>query len=97
MSLSVLVDQNYHSSIGKSSPDMFLDIDLDVFEGEMKLNYLGSAYTAREAAKQMVANKTKGKIVLASSILGLFGMVGYSSYTPTKFAIRGEWIHSMTV
>lgn len=31
----------------------------------------------------------KGKIVLVSSTLGLMGLVGYSQYSPMKFAIRG--------
>lgn len=30
-----------------------------------------------------------GKIVMVSSILGLFGLVGYSQYAPMKYAIRG--------
>lgn len=31
----------------------------------------------------------EGKIVMVSSILGLFGLVGYSQYAPMKYAIRG--------
>lgn len=31
----------------------------------------------------------KGKIVMISSTLGLMGMIGYSQYSPTKFALRG--------
>ena len=33
---------------------------------------------------------TKGKIVFVSSILGYFGLIGYSTYSPGKHAIRGE-------
>lgn len=31
----------------------------------------------------------RGRIVLISSTLGLMGMIGYSQYAPTKFALRG--------
>src|SRR5690349_583944 len=37
----------------------------------------------------MVENGVKGKIVMTSSTLGLVGLVGYTSYCPTKFAFRG--------
>ena len=36
-------------------------------------------------------SETKGKkIVFVSSVLGYFSMVGYTSYSPAKFAIRGK-------
>lgn len=31
----------------------------------------------------------KGKIVFVSSMLGLLSFVGYSTYSPSKFAVRG--------
>lgn len=38
----------------------------------------------------MVKKSVKnGKVVMISSTLGLMGMVGYSQYSPTKFALRG--------
>ena len=37
----------------------------------------------------MVAEGVKGKIVFVSSVLGYFSIVGYSTYSPGKFAIRG--------
>lgn len=42
------------------------------------------------ASKRMMRTDTKGKIVFVSSILGYFGMIGYSSYSPGKHAIRGK-------
>ncbi len=38
----------------------------------------------------MVRQGTKGKIVFVCSVLGLMSFVGYTPYTPGKFAIRGE-------
>jgi 3-dehydrosphinganine reductase len=69
---------------------MFMDMNLAKFDEDMRLNYFGAVYTAKEAANQMVVNKIKGKIVFTSSVLGLFGLVGYSPYVPSKFAIRGK-------
>jgi 3-dehydrosphinganine reductase len=37
----------------------------------------------------MIENGINGKIVFVSSTLGLMGMIGYSQYSPTKFALRG--------
>lgn len=34
--------------------------------------------------------KKDGKIVLVSSVVGLVGFVGYTQYSPMKFALRGE-------
>ena len=42
------------------------------------------------ASKRMMRTDTKGKIVFVSSVLGYFGMIGYSTYSPGKHAIRGE-------
>ncbi len=44
----------------------------------------------------MVQQGIKGKVVFCASILGYFSMVGYSTYSPGKFALRGlaETLHS---
>lgn len=34
-------------------------------------------------------NVKNGRIVMVSSTLGLMGMIGYTQYSPTKFALRG--------
>ena len=41
------------------------------------------------ASKRMVKEGVKGKIVFVSSLLGYFSMVGWSAYSPGKFALRG--------
>ena len=43
----------------------------------------------------MVKSGVKGKIVFVSSILGYFSLVGYSTYSPGKHAIRGEEIYQL--
>ena len=42
------------------------------------------------ATKLMVQQGVKGKVIFCSSILGYFSIVGYSPYSPGKFALRGE-------
>lgn len=42
------------------------------------------------ATKHMVASRSKGKIVFVSSILGYMSIVGYSPYSPAKWALRGN-------
>ncbi|KAF9115419.1 3-dehydrosphinganine reductase [Mortierella sp. AM989] len=74
---------------GTSIPKLFLEANIEEFESQMKLNYFGGLYTVHEATKRMVETGVKGKIVMTASTMGLIGFAGYSSYSPTKFAIRG--------
>src|ERR1700761_7277829 len=48
------------------------------------------------ASKRMIRTRSKGKIVFVSSVLGYFGMIGYSTYSPGKHAIRGRSFASQT-
>jgi len=73
---------------GLAFPGRFLDQPLSDFERTMKLNYFGALYIAKEFLPHMV-NKKSGHIVFFSSTAGLMGISGYSTYCPTKFALRG--------
>lgn len=55
----------------------------------MQLNYFGALHVARAAANRMVSAQKPGRIVFISSTVGLMGMIGYSQYAPTKWALRG--------
>ena len=37
----------------------------------------------------MVQQKIKGKVIMVSSILGLLSFVGFSQYSPSKYALKG--------
>ena len=39
----------------------------------------------------MVQQKIKGKVIMVSSILGLLSFVGFSQYSPSKYALKGIW------
>ncbi|KAI8092264.1 uncharacterized protein B0P05DRAFT_525553 [Gilbertella persicaria] len=75
---------------GASFPKYFLDHTMDDFEKLTTLNYLGQAYVAHQAAQRMRDSDIKdGKIVFVSSMLGMLSFVGWTTYSPTKYAIRG--------
>jgi len=74
---------------GLAFPGYFLQQEVEIFEKTMSLDYFGSLYLAKEAAAQMARQKEGGHIVFVSSTLGLIGLVGYSTYVPAKYAIRG--------
>ncbi|KAI9505255.1 3-dehydrosphinganine reductase [Coemansia spiralis] len=74
---------------GVSNPGVFLEQDPGLLSDTMRLNYAGTLYTVHEVVKRMVAGGIEGRIVLVSSTLGFFGLVGYAGYCATKFAVRG--------
>jgi len=92
-------ENNHHvdilvTSAGISNPRYFEDITDEQFEQCMKINYLGTVYSVRAVAPFMKAHNG-GRIVMVSSMAGLSGVIGYSAYSPSKFAVRGlaECLH----
>ena len=75
-------------SAGIVVPGHFADIPREAFERSMAVNYFGSLYVVRAALPAMRARQ-RGRIVFISSGAGLLGFFGYSTYSPTKFALRG--------
>ena len=65
----------------------FADQSFDDLENSVQVNYLGSLYTSKEAWPWL--KKTKGQLSFVSSVAGYIGLIGYSSYAPTKFALTG--------
>ena len=76
------------TSAGMVQPGYFRQMPLEVFEQTMAVNYFGSLYSVKAVLSPMLASK-QGQIVLISSGAGLLGIYGYSSYCPSKFALRG--------
>jgi 3-dehydrosphinganine reductase len=73
---------------GMVQPGLFQDQAVELYEQTMQLNYLGTVYTIKAALPGMLARK-RGHIVMISSGAGVLGVYGYTSYSPTKFALRG--------
>ncbi|KAJ7454724.1 oxidoreductase [Mycena latifolia] len=73
---------------GSSKPMFFLDMTPQDMQEGMINGYWVQAWTAMAAAKKMVREGAKGKIVLVSSTLGYMSFIGYASYSPAKHALR---------
>ncbi|KAF7799968.1 hypothetical protein EIP86_011211 [Pleurotus ostreatoroseus] len=81
---------------GKSRPGFFVEQTEESLTMCMQETYWAQAWSALAATKRMVKDGVHGKIVFVGSILSYFSMVGYSTYSPGKFAVRGlaETLHS---
>lgn len=77
---------------GFAYPTEFEKMPIAKFEQQVMTNQLGAIYVV----KAFLPYLTKGCIVLTSSAAGQLGVYGYTSYAPTKFALRGfaETLHS---
>ncbi|KAH9951636.1 oxidoreductase [Amylocystis lapponica] len=74
---------------GAARPGFFVEHDEALLKQGMDDTYWVQAWTALAAAKRMVRERVKGKIVFTASVLGYMSMIGYSAYSPGKFALRG--------
>ena len=76
------------ASAGVAQPGYFEAIPVSSFERTMAVNYFGTVYALKAVVPGMRA-RGRGAVVLVSSAVGLHGFFGYTSYSPTKFALRG--------
>ncbi|KDN37592.1 NAD(P)-binding protein [Tilletiaria anomala UBC 951] len=74
---------------GGAKPGHFLEQEEQDFEMGLKMDYWTALASTHATARAMREAGVEGKIVLVSSLVGLFGLVGYSQYAPMKYAIRG--------
>ncbi|KAI0648818.1 oxidoreductase [Trametes meyenii] len=74
---------------GAARPSYWVEQTDDLLRNGMQISYWAQACTALAGSKEMVKQGVKGKIVFVSSVLAFFSIVGYASYSPGKFAIRG--------
>ncbi|MET0391527.1 MAG: SDR family oxidoreductase [Chitinophagaceae bacterium] len=72
---------------GITSCGRFTDQPLADLEKVMQTNYLGALYASRAAWPYL--KKAKGQLSFVSSVAGYMGLIGYSSYAPSKFALTG--------
>ncbi|KAK9865952.1 hypothetical protein WJX84_002656, partial [Apatococcus fuscideae] len=73
---------------GRAEPGLFLEQDTSVATRTMQLNYFGTHNVIKAVLPQMVQHNS-GHVVLISSGVALAGILGYSSYAPSKMAVRG--------
>jgi 3-dehydrosphinganine reductase len=76
------------TSAGIACPGYFQDLSNETFERTMAVNYFGALYSIKAVLPSM-EKQQNGQIILISSAAGLIGVYGYTSYSPSKFALRG--------
>ncbi|EIM86458.1 NAD-P-binding protein [Stereum hirsutum FP-91666 SS1] len=67
----------------------FVDTSVDTFDRIMSVNARGIFLCYQHAARQMIKQRRGGRIIGASSLAGKQGMPMGSTYTASKFAVRG--------
>nr|CRX79070.1 hypothetical protein ls5930a1_00105 [Leucosporidium scottii] len=74
---------------GGCVPGIFTDMTAEQHWQCMEWNFKTALCTVHEGVRRMKEGKVRGKVVLTASVMALMGFAGYSSYSPSKFAIRG--------
>ena len=67
--------------------DRFLDVSMEEFDNLMAVNMRGTYFTVQAAAKEMVKNNVKGRIIVMSSVCGVQAHRFASAYAMTKAGI----------
>lgn len=75
------------NNAGISMRALFEDVDMDVLQKVMDVNFWGTVYCTKFALPHIL--KTKGTIVGISSIAGFHGLPGRTAYSASKAAMQG--------
>ncbi|GAB3010106.1 SDR family oxidoreductase [Niabella terrae] len=75
------------NNAGISMRSLFKDLELEVIEKIMGINFFGAVYCTKLALPALIASK--GAIVGISSIAGYRGLPGRTGYSASKFALQG--------
>jgi 3-dehydrosphinganine reductase len=75
---------NLFLCVGEAFPDYYRNITSTQYEQQVRVNQLGTIYTTSAFLKHI----QKGTITFTSSMAGQAAVFGFTSYSPTKFAIR---------
>jgi short-subunit dehydrogenase len=80
------------NNAGISMRALFKDLEPEVTQKVMDINFFGSLYCTKHALSSIV--ERKGDIIGISSIAGNRGLPGRSAYCASKFALQG-WLESL--
>ena len=75
------------NNAGFNKPEPFLDASEEIWHKVMNVNALGVLIGSQEAAKAMIADSIKGKIINTASIAGRTGYPDWAPYCASKFAV----------
>ena len=76
------------NSAGITWPGRFLDIQDNVWDSMMQVDYMGTVNAVRAFAPYFMKQR-HGSIATISSVAGYMGVFGYAAYGPAKFAVAG--------
>jgi 3-dehydrosphinganine reductase len=76
------------NAVGYAHPGCLPDLTLDDFRRNMDVNYYGQLVPTLILLPHFTQAR-KGHIANVSSMAGYLGVMGYATYTPTKYAIVG--------
>lgn len=76
------------NSAGATRPGLFTELDLELFQSLMDINYFGTLYPIKAVLPGML-KRGSGHITIISSVAGFAGIYGYSAYGASKFAVVG--------
>jgi 3-dehydrosphinganine reductase len=76
------------NAVGYALPNYIQNLTLADFQNNMNVNYFGQLIPQLIVLPHMIQQK-HGHIANVSSMMGYFGIIGYATYVPSKFAIVG--------
>jgi 3-dehydrosphinganine reductase len=76
------------NAAGITYPGYFQDLDLQIFRDNMEVNFFGTLYTTKLLVPGMIQRRS-GMIINIASAIGIHGILGYSAYCASKFAVVG--------
>jgi 3-dehydrosphinganine reductase len=76
------------NAVGYAYPQYAQEFTLDDYRRNMDVNYYGQLVPIQILLPHFIS-AGKGHIANVSSMMGYFGIMGYATYAPTKFAIVG--------
>ena len=75
------------NNAGRNEPMRFLDVTEENFRAIMEVNALGVLIGTQEAARQFLAQGSRGKVVNTASIAGRTGFADFAPYSASKAAV----------
>jgi 3-dehydrosphinganine reductase len=76
------------NSAGAAHPGYVQNLELDIFNWMMSVNYFGTVHMTKAVLPYML-QQGSGYIVNISSLGGTISIIGYTAYSGSKFAVRG--------
>jgi 3-dehydrosphinganine reductase len=76
------------NSAGVAHPGYFQELDTEIFQWMMDVNYFGMVNVTKVIIPYMIA-RGSGQVVNISSEAGFIGVFGYTAYGASKYAVRG--------